>query len=55
MQKLAEMTNSLRLILVVTNMRLNKCGTCRITGLKVKELEKILAEMREILGNDLYE
>lgn len=29
--------------------RLNKSATCRITGLKTKELEDMLKQMREIL------
>jgi hypothetical protein len=33
--------------------RLNKSGACRFLGLKSKELEDKLLEMRKILGEDL--
>jgi hypothetical protein len=33
--------------------RLNKSGACRFLGLKAKELEDKLIEMRKVLGEDL--
>lgn len=35
--------------------RLNKCGACRELGIKTKQLEDKLAEMRELLKSDLDE